>query len=162
MGKFEAKVDQQGEKVKLFLSGVIDEDADFSQLKIGASKEVVLDLTSVKSINSCGIREWIKWVGTMDSKPISYQNCPKVIVDQINMVDGFLPRNAKVDSFFVPYYNEESGAEKNVLFRNGTEFNGGIVTPPTQVQDDDGNAMEMDIIESKYFKFLTKTDRSPA
>ena len=87
---------------------------------------------------------------------ITFNQCPKVIVDQINMVDGFLPSNAKVNSFFVPYYHDDSGSEKNVLFRYGQEFSEASVNPPPEVKDDDGNAMEMDVIESKYFKFIKK------
>ena len=156
MSKFEAKIDRQGEKINLALGGVIDEDADFNQVSVKGAKEIVLELSTIKSINSCGIREWIKWIALAEQAKITYQNCPKVIVDQINMVDGFLPNNDKDDSFYVPYYNEDSGSEKNVLFRYGTEFKEGAVTPPLQVKDEAGNAMEMDIIESKYFKFLTK------
>jgi hypothetical protein len=77
-----------------------------------------------------------------------------VIVDQMNMVDGFLPSVATVESFYVPYYNEESGSEKNVLFRYGVEYKDGQVQYPTAVKDESGKPMEMDIIENKYFKFI--------
>ncbi|MNL21183.1 hypothetical protein D3C87_1424610 [compost metagenome] len=115
-----------------------------------------MELEGVKSINSCGIREWIKWMGTASGAQIVFKNCPKVIVDQINMVDGFLPANGRVSSFFVPYYNDDSGTEKNVLFTFGKEFTESGVTPPAGIKDEDGNEMEMDVIESKYFKFLKK------
>lgn len=72
------------------------------------------------------------------------------------MVDGFLPSNAKVLSFFVPYYNDENGTEKNILFRYGQEFSEGSVSIPEKVTDDSGAEMEMDVIESKYFKFIKK------
>ena len=72
------------------------------------------------------------------------------------MVDGFLPSNGKVLSFFVPYYNDENGSEKNVLYKYGQEFSEGTVTPPAKVVDDSGAEMEMDVIESKYFKFIKK------
>ncbi len=70
------------------------------------------------------------------------------------MVLGFLPQGTRVESFFVPYYNEASGNEKMVLFINGREFKDGKVTPPATVNDDSGDPMEMDVIESKYFKFV--------
>ena len=155
MGKLDVKMNKAGEKLNIHMAGTIDEDADFSQFQVGGAKQIEIDLSAVKSINSCGIREWIKWIGGGSGASIVYNQCPKVIVDQINMVDGFLPTNAKVQSFFVPYYNEESGAEKNVLFTYGKEFKEGSVTPPA-VKDEKGQVMEMDVIESKYFKFINK------
>lgn len=156
MGKLDVKLNKASDKLNVQMNGTIDEDVDFSQFNLGGSPQVEMELEGVKSINSCGIREWIKWMGTASGAQIVFKNCPKVIVDQINMVDGFLPANGHVSSFFVPYYNDDSGSEKNVLFTFGKEFTESSVTPPEGIKDEDGNEMEMDVIESKYFKFLKK------
>lgn len=138
----------------LTLKGNIDEDASFSQANVDGGS-VTVDLGGVTAINSVGIREWIKWTKTLPSGcKMTVRNCPKIVVDQINMVLGFLPQGTRVESFFVPYYNEASGNEKMVLFINGREFKDGKVTPPATVNDDSGDPMEMDVIESKYFKFV--------
>jgi hypothetical protein len=156
MAKFDIKIDKAGEKYNVVLAGSIDEDVDFTQVNLAGAGQIEIEMADLKSINSCGIREWIKWLGTAPAANITFKECPKVIVDQINMVDGFLPANAKVQSFFVPYYNDEAGSEKNILFRFGTEFTENMVNPPEAVKDDEGNSMEMDVIESKYFKFIKK------
>lgn len=156
MSKFDFKMENSGDKLALNLSGTIDEDADFSKVIIAGSPVVEVNLEQLKSINSCGIREWIKWIAQANTAEIKFINCPKVIVDQINMVDGFLPSNGKVISFYVPYYNDDAGSEKNVLFRYGNEFSEAGVTAPTEVKDDEGNVMEVDVIEAKYFKFLNR------
>lgn len=156
MGKLDVKIDKNSEKLNIHMSGTIDEDVDFTQMNLVEAQEIDLELSGIKSINSCGIREWIKWMATNKNAKINFNQCPKVIVDQINMVDGFLPQNGKVSSFFVPYYNDNSGSEKNILFRYGTEFTEGEVKPPSEIKDDLGNEMEMDIIESKYFKFVKR------
>lgn len=156
MGKLEATASKEGAKLNLNIAGTIDEDADFSTIPIAGNAEIELNLQNLKSINSCGIREWIQWMGTAAGAKITFALCPKVIVDQINMVDGFLPANGSVASFFVPYYNDDSGAEKNVLFTYGKEFTESAVNPPKDIKDDEGNPMEMDVIEAKYFKFLKK------
>jgi hypothetical protein len=156
LGKLDVKLNKAGEKLNVVMAGSIDEDTDFSQFPLAGAPQIEIDLASLKSINSCGIREWIKWMSTAPAADITFNQCPKVIVDQINMVDGFLPTNANVKSFFVPYYNDDSGSEKNVLFRYGNEFTDTEVKAPAQVQDEQGNAMEMDVIESKYFKFIKK------
>lgn len=149
-------INKNGAQFTVVLAGKIDEDADFGPHSLDGATAIVVNFESVQTINSCGIRELIKWTKTAPQAHFTYQRCPKVIVDQINMVDGFLPANGTVESFFVPYYNEDSGSEKNILFEKGREFNAGKVTPPSKVADDAGNTMEMDVIESKYFKFIEK------
>lgn len=156
MSKFNLSMNRQGNQMQLQLTGVIDEDVDFTHHGLQNAQQIEVDLSNVKSINSCGIREWIKWLSSAKEAKISFKQCPKVIVDQMNMVDGFLPTNGFVESFFVPYYSDATGEEKNVLFRNGIEFNQqGSVQAPT-IQDSKGTEMEMDVIESKYFKFIKK------
>lgn len=154
MGKLNITTKALGNALNVQMSGIIDEDADFSQHPLSSFQNIEFNLEGVKSINSCGIREWIKWIETSSGSQITFEKCPKVIIDQMNMVDGFLPKNGKVLSFFVPYYNESSGAEKNILFNSGVEFVGAQLNPPSDIKDDDGNEMEMDVIETKYFKFL--------
>lgn len=156
MAKFEIKTEKSGNNFKVNVAGTIDEDVDFNTYSLAGAGAVELHLGQVKSINSCGIREWIKWIGSVPQAKVTYHECPKIIVDQINMVQGFLPSNGKVMSFFVPYYNDESGSEKNVLFQFGTEYSDTGLNAPKGVKDDQGNMMEMDVVESKYFKFLKK------
>ncbi|AHI06276.1 hypothetical protein BDW_08880 [Bdellovibrio bacteriovorus W] len=156
MSKLDVKLNKGADKLQVQMKGTIDEDVDFNQFDISGNSAIEVELSGLRGINSCGIREWIKWIGTAGGAQVTLQQCPKVIVDQINMVDGFLPANGKVQSFFVPYYNDDSGSEKNILFTYGVEFDDTGVRPPESVKDEEGNEMEMDVIESKYFKFLKK------
>jgi hypothetical protein len=136
--------------------GEIDEDALFTGIVIPDDRETVFDLNGVRLINSCGIREWIRWMKEIKTGTrLVWENCPKIIVDQINMVDGFLPAGAKVRSFDVPYYCEKCEKIKIVRFQAGVEFQGATVTAPTAVTCDHCQGpVELDVIESKYFKFL--------
>jgi len=155
MGDFKINKQQSGADVTVSISGPIDEDASFAGSELGGVASVTLDLEAITAINSCGIREWIKWIRTAPpGAQIKFRKCPKIIVDQINMVAGFLPENGKVESFYVPYYNDDSGNEKMILFKEGAEFKGKELFPPAAVKDDSGAPMEMDVIEAKYFKFL--------
>jgi hypothetical protein len=156
MGKCEIKIDKAGTDFKVTAAGVIDEDTDFSIYSLKGASSVGLHLQNVKGINSCGIREWIKWLSTSPEAKVTYFECPKIIVDQINMIQGFLPAGGKVMSFYVPYFSEESSEEKNVLFSFGKEYSEGAVTPPAEVKDSAGKPMEMDVVEAKYFKFIKK------
>lgn len=145
----------EGAKLILKISGGVDEDANFQPVDLSAFKSVVLDVEGVSAINSVGIREWIKWMkGFPAGVQVAIRHCPKIIVDQINMVAGFLPPATLIESFFVPYYAESSGTEKMVLFENGKQFKDGQLNAPADIKDDSGEPMEMDVIEAKYFKFL--------
>lgn len=156
MSRSTFQIQGQGPKIKVSIGGAIDEDTDFSKTDISAAQDIELHLANIKSINSCGIRDWMKWISTAPGAVFTFTECPKVIVDQINMVQGFLPATGKVQSFYVPYYSEESEQEKNVLFNFGKEFTDqGLVGAP-EVKDSTGAEMEMDVVESKYFKFLQK------
>ncbi len=153
MSKF--KVEKQ-EADYYRLSGQIDEDVNFSDYPLEGTS-LTLDLDGISAINSCGIREWIKWMQKAESvSSIVFKNCPKIIVDQMNMVEGFFPNNAKVDSFYVPYYSDETGEERNILFESNKEFTGSNLKLPDQVKDSEGNEMEIDVIETKYFKFISR------
>ena len=147
--------DEGGAKVYKF-AGQIDEDANFSSNPL-ASTQLIMDFEGVTLINSCGIREWIKWMNTASGSKILYRNCPKVIVDQINMVEGFLPANGIVESFYVPYYCEECENITQVLLKNGKDFgNGGVKAPEENPCTKCQSAAEIDVIEGKYFKFLQR------
>ena len=156
MGAMTVKKETRGSNLCYDFVGQIDEDASFAALDPAGNKSIVFNLEGVASVNSCGIREWIKWLKTFPSDAkITYSRCPKLIVDQMNMVAGFFPKGATVESFFVPYYCEECGTENLNSFNNGKEFSGKQVSAPESIKCTKcGAAAEIDVIESKYFKFL--------
>ncbi len=150
-----AVVKQEAGLMKIQFFGSIDENFEFPSFdKVPAL--VQLDLSKVTGINSRGIRDWIDWISRFINTRLELHQCPKLIIDQINMVQDFVPSAALVMSFFVPYYCEDSEEEKQVLFKRGTEFEKGQVNPPANVKDSAGNTMEIDVIESKFFQFLYK------
>lgn len=157
MSKCDIKIEKNGQAYKVTVVGVIDEDIDFASFALSGGSQLDFYLAGVKSINSCGIREWIKWLSSGGGAAVVYHECPKIIVDQINMVQGFLPDKGRVMSFYVPYYNDGSGVEMNVLFQFGKEFTETEIKAPASVKDSTGAEMEMDVVESKYFKFLKKS-----
>ena len=145
----------EGNLALIDIQGAIDEDSTFASVDCEGVKSVVIDLDKVTAINSVGIREWMRWIKEFPPNvKLSVSRCPKIIVDQINMVAGFLPANTQILSFYVPYFSESSGAEKMVLFENGREYKDKQLFIPTEVKDDEGELMEIDVIETKYFKFL--------
>lgn len=155
------KFKKNDDQLLVQLTGDINEETNFSAHNLAGNNSIIFDFSQVSGINSCGIREWIRWITPhSNSTKMYFRNCPKVVVDQINMVDGFLPHNAIVESFYVPYYSDETGEEKHVLFTLGVEFSDAGLQYPNTVCDSQNNPMEMDVIESKYFRFLQKFPKS--
>lgn len=159
------KVDEYNEsdnKVELKLSGSLDEDANFDSVPKNKKQLLIIDLEDLKLINSCGIREWIKWIRTLAPEvEVQICKCPKFVVDQINILQGFLPPKSLVLSFYVPYFCEECSLEKKQLFERGVHFKEHTRDQPVFVDyqlevrcDQCKTAMIMDIITTKFFKFL--------
>lgn len=158
MSKFQLNMETHESSAKITISGIIDEDFNALQYDLEAYNQIEINLGKVISINSCGIREWIRWLQKAQSAEIFLYECPKIIVDQINMVQGFLPNNGKVMSFYVPYFSDATDAERSVLFQYGKQFTEGSLDLPKDIVDDEGHVMEIDVVESKYFRFILKNN----
>lgn len=144
------------DELKVELTGSIDEDADFKELSGLAQKKIVFDFNGVTMINSCGIREWIKFVDDLSiSSHIVYENCPQIIIEQINMVHGFVPNGAMINSFYAPYYCESCGKEAKIHLNAQDVKNRKApkVKCPHCGQED----ADFDAIEAQYFSFLGKS-----
>ena len=138
------------------ITGRIDENFSLSRLKLSDVGEITFDLNGLNFINSMGIRDWIKLIQGLAHVKLKFVLCPKVFIDQLNMVQGFVHNNSQVMSFYVPYFSEEDSTERNLLFTRGIEFDDSWVKPPLQVLSESGKEMKIDVIEKKYFKFITE------
>ena len=136
------------------LIGAIDEDSDFKELQGLEQNNIVFDFDKVSMINSCGIREWIKFLETIPEKiNIVYRNCPQIIIEQINMVHGFFRKGASIESFYAPYYCEKCGKENKMHLRTDQVKNR---KAPKLECPTCGEEMDFDAIEAQYFSFLGK------
>jgi hypothetical protein len=83
-------------------------------------------------------------------------------VDQINMVEGFLPPSSVVKSFKVPFYCESCDKDMTSTFVLGREYDYDkasgklILRIPDNTCDQAACEMEVDVVEQKYFRFLNK------
>lgn len=141
----------------LNFKGCIDEDFNFEQLVAEKHPKYLIDFNQVDMINSCGIREWILFLEKLSKdSQIIYINCPQVIVQQINMVDGFLNKNSAVHTFYGPYYCEECDLEKKALIKTADILKQNKLSAPEVKCDTCQNPMEFDAHEKQYFSFLSK------
>jgi hypothetical protein len=164
MHQFKHSVKPDGDSLDLTFEGAIDEDVVFPVIDLTSAKKINIDLKAITSINSVGIREWLDWIRPLADKAlVTLVNCPKAIVFQFNMVEGFLPAKAVVGSFFIPFFCEKCDREDNVLVKTGNEVtvSDGVAKvdfggkPPVNCKQASCE-MEMDVTEAKYFQFLKR------
>jgi eukaryotic-like serine/threonine-protein kinase len=86
------------------VSGVIDETFPLSSSSPDLNGIVIVDLGCVDRISSFGVRKWIEFASKLPNGAISLYvvYAPPVVVDQLNMVEGFAGV-ARVLSVLAPY-----------------------------------------------------------
>ena len=154
---FKCVKDVSGPLTTLKVSGYVNEHAKFAP--VDSALQIKIDLQGVTGLNSVGTRSWLLWVKNgLPDVPISVINAPTLFVKMFGEVHGTLGPKAQVDSFYVPFYSEETGERKDVVFERGKQFdNLGNVTEPV-VKDGAGHQMELDVLPS-FFQFLKAQER---
>lgn len=142
-----------GDEVQVELIGVIDEDAIFDKIKNLKMANYVFDFNKITMINSCGIREWIKYLQEIDGTAIKYLNCPQIIIEQVNMVHGFIRKGIAVESFYAPYFCANCDTEKRILLKGAEVINSKAPVKQCNTCQLD---LEFDAIEKQYFSFLSQ------
>lgn len=158
MGKFEIRSEKNNDLLNVKIVGGIDEDAVFPKTDLSGVRRMEVDFQGADSINSCGVREWIKWIETLPpGLQVEYVYCPSILIDQINMVGGLIRKDVRVQSFYTPYFCEACKSQTMLLFRSGKEFVGPKLNLPANVKCSKcQGSVEMDVLEAKYFKFLSR------
>lgn len=124
---------------------------------VNPSFDLNVDLKGVKAINSLGVRNFHAWVKNIKCQRLRFFYCPRVFINQLNLVSGFLPDKAEIESFFVPYFSEATGEDAMVLFTKYLEYkkeDGKVTVKVPEHFDSQGNKMELDAFADQYFKFL--------
>ncbi len=150
---FQIEVTEPGRR--LSLSGVVDEYADLSLVFEAPGPELRLDLTGIERINSFGVRAWIEAMQKVSPEVrLVFERCAPPIIDQINMVLGFVG-HAEIESFFAPMVCDDCAEEKYVLFETDVcrDLGGTLpATPCPNCRED----MEIDDLEEQYLHFIRK------
>jgi hypothetical protein len=133
------------------LSGIIDEGADLSFFDQLSGPSVRLNLRGIRRINSYGVRTWIEAVRRIPrSVSLELHECPPSVVDQINMVAGFVGRG-KVVSFYAPMACERCGLERDHLF-SVADYRAAGKLPAVDCPRC-GATMHVDDLEEQYLLF---------
>jgi hypothetical protein len=149
------KETKKGKTLLLEFSGNIDESSDFSKVPITNVTEIIIDADDVKGINSWGVREWTKWAQSLPHTiKFTVTKCPQVMINQINLIAGFLPQGAIVASFYVPYFCNSCGHTSAVLFSPDQKTKGSPLGSEAAVCEKCGSKAEWDIVAKTYFRFM--------
>ncbi len=156
---FQIEVRDSGGKQTFFISGVIDENSDLSPLQRLTAAEVELNMRGVRRINSFGVRAWVDVIRSVPSTThLVFVECPSPVIDQCNMVGGFLGHGA-LRSFYAPLICEECDEQVDQLFATQVcrELGGKLPAVPC---DRCGEPMEVDDLEEQYLLFLREEVKS--
>lgn len=154
MSNTKITLENQNQVHIVHIEGAVDENFSQHIQGIPSAGQIEFVLEKLKSINSTGIREWIKLMQKLGSAQVGFAKCPKIFIDQLNMVSGFIPAKSIIKSFYVPYFNEDQEKEIRVLYSNGIDYSGSQVKIQDTYKDPQGLEYEIDVVKSKYFKFL--------
>ncbi len=163
--RFELKESPKG-IVEINLFGAIDEQAqlprdfDFSNFQ-----KIHINFAEVNFINSGGTKAWINFSDAFNKIPelrVVLQNCPSLVVNQINTVSGFLPSNGEVESVLVPVVCKKCDRSFNApldLAMVNTEFDELIdKIKPEDCSDSPScrHSLEVDVLKEYYLRFTNR------
>ncbi len=135
------------------ITGIIDENADLAPLAALGERPVEVAMRGVRRINSFGVRAWIDAVRKIpQSARLQFVQCPPPVVDQCNMVAGFLG-HGKLVSFFAPMVCTECDEQIDQLFLTSACRDNGGKLPATPCPRC-GRPMEVDDLEEQYLLFV--------
>ncbi len=157
--KVEAK--KVDDVLQVTVTGYVGENAGLFNLNFAGVKKMTMDLSGVNYMNSIGVKNWIHWAGQFPKTlQIEFHSCPTLIVNQVNMVAGFLPNNGTIESLLAPYACENCSREETIPLKRSVDYEYASMTagynfkPPSIACAKCKSAMELDAIESKFFNFL--------
>ena len=153
---FSIEVGHAGGVDRVTIAGIIDENADLAPLVALGAHPIEVSMRGVRRINSFGVRAWIDAVRKIPSAvALTFVQCPPPVVDQCNMVAGFLGHGV-LASFFAPMVCAECDEQLDQLFHtDACRANGGKL-PPTPCPRC-GRPMEVDDLEEQYLLFVRES-----
>lgn len=159
---FDTKTENQ--LVIVTISGPVDENTEFPDLSKAARGVLRLELNAVTRLNSMGLKGWIAWMKSIPKNlQVEFSLCPRAVVDQMGILNGFLPMQATVVSFLVPYHCHKCGHETDVIaireqdyLEANTDFREKVLLSAERPCPECGSQMDWDIVPQKYFSFMRR------
>lgn len=146
----------------LEVSGDLDESITLPTKKFRLSQRIIFNCEKAAHISSYAAQTWSRWMHTQDQRQqFVFRAVSPRIVDLFNLIEGFLPQEAVIESFYVPYECEACSHEELLLARRGREFIEALGDQPAKLllpQEINcpkcKSGMKLGVWESKYLRFL--------
>lgn len=147
----------------VFITGMVDEYADFSSLAQSAGQVLYVDFSGVTRVNSSGLRSWIQSIQRHKIQLV-LRECSPSIVEQFAMIPEFVGKNGVVESFFARYQCLSCIYEENQRYQIGADQS--AEPPKVDVQlanpcPNCGDVVELDHHAELYLNFL-QSSKKPA
>lgn len=139
------------------LSGFIDEENSLAKVseKI-KGKVVVINTAGVKRINSCGVRDWVRWVEKLGQRgsQVYFTECSTSIMSQVNTTKNFTG-SGRIISFFTPYFCTNCSEERDLLLDMNDVVSQGKARAPHRRCSTCDHVLEFNDAEIFYFSFFS-------
>lgn len=139
----------------LKLKGILDEDNLLVNLLSQIQGQLLLiDMSEVERINSCGVRDWVNWLNQIQALGIVVilLRCSPTVISQANMVTNFAA-DAFIHSFFAPYVDPNTGEDFNKLLLT-EDIRKTVPIKAPKFYAESGEELEFDEFEDSYFAFI--------
>ena len=139
----------------LKLKGILDEDNLLVNLLSQIQGQYLLiDMSEVERINSCGVRDWVNWLNQIQALGIVVilLRCSPTVISQANMVANFAA-DAFIHSFFAPYVDPNTGEDFNKLVLT-EDIRKSVPVKAPKFYSESGEELEFDEFEDSYFAFI--------
>ena len=145
------RIEKSGSEYKL--SGVIDEHANLDFLR-SVQGRILINLRDVRRINSVGVRQWMDAMRAIPSTAtVELVEARPPIVDQINMVAGFLGK-AHLLSFYAPMVCPSCDHQEEIQLDVAACRAAGGALPSNPCPRCGKSVLELDDVEEEFTSFL--------
>jgi hypothetical protein len=161
-GRLFIDVVERDARVLVRMEGVIDEDNPLqTALPEASKKQILVHAGKVGWINSCGVRDWVRWLAALEAREndVYFVQCPPVLVGQINLVRNFGGERGQVVSFLAPFFCESCDREH--LERMIPHQLSQPPQVPEILCESCGSSMVFDELPESYFSFVGKHASRP-
>ena len=150
--------------IEIALSGDLNENAILPKASaFEAAKKVFVDFEKCRFLNSAGIKSWLLLMDQLSGNPdleLIFKNCRSVVLNNIAMIDGFLPSNGRLTSVYLPVYCSECDYEFEIyktaasLVQNQFSFLKDYDAYECECEQPDSANLEIDIKEDLLLESL--------
>jgi len=134
--------------------GSVDEQFKPDEQLGSPSPEMVIYCKGIKSINSVGVKGWIKYFkkAAKGGSKLVFRECSTPIVQQLSMIPD-MAAGGEVESIYVPFACTKCHSELQALYSTADLVKTGRQLAPMKCSRCGGEAVFDDIAE-EYFNFL--------